>query len=234
VTILYLVRHAQASFGGADYDRLSDVGRRQAALLGDWWKRTGVRLNGVATGSQLRHRQSAEACLQAMGETGITPEIDPELNEYDHDDVLRRHRPDLGDAAALQRFLAGEKEPRRAFHRVFAAAVERWVGGAHDADYREPWPAFRARCAGALEALALRAQGEGRVATAVFTSGGPITVVCQVALGIPDARILDLNWALLNAGVTQVRSRSSGLRLSQFNSVSHLDLACDASLITYR
>jgi broad specificity phosphatase PhoE len=234
VTALYLVRHGQASFGGTDYDRLSEVGQRQCALLGNWWKRTGVGLDAVATGSQRRHRQSAEACLQALGAAGIAPQTDPALDEYDHDEVLRRHRPDLGDAAALQRFLAREKEPRRAFHRIFAAAVERWVGGAHDADYREPWPAFRARCADALQALALRAKGEGRAATAVFTSGGPITVACQVALGIPDARILDLNWSLLNAGVTQVRARSTGLRLAHFNSVAHLDVACDASLITYR
>ena len=234
MTTIYLVRHAQASFGGTDYDRLSEVGLRQAALLGQWWKRIDVRLDGVRSGAQLRQRQSARACLEAMGSADIDPEIDAALNEYDHDEVLRRHRPDLGDAAALARFLAGEKEPRRAFHRVFAQAVERWIGGAHDADYRESWTAFRARCTQALQALAAGAKSEGRGATAVFTSGGPITVACQAALDIPDARILDLNWSLLNAGVTQLRASRAGLRLAHFNSIAHLEVAGDRALVTYR
>ncbi len=33
MSTLYLVRHGQASFGSDDYDRLSDAGRRQVALL---------------------------------------------------------------------------------------------------------------------------------------------------------------------------------------------------------
>jgi len=32
---LYLIRHGQASFGTADYDRLSEKGIRQASVLGD-------------------------------------------------------------------------------------------------------------------------------------------------------------------------------------------------------
>ena len=34
MAVVYLVRHGQASFGAADYDVLSDAGRRQAAVLG--------------------------------------------------------------------------------------------------------------------------------------------------------------------------------------------------------
>ena len=36
VADLYLVRHGQASFGAADYDKLSALGERQSALLGAW------------------------------------------------------------------------------------------------------------------------------------------------------------------------------------------------------
>ena len=34
MSLVYLVRHAQASFGARDYDRLSELGRQQARWLG--------------------------------------------------------------------------------------------------------------------------------------------------------------------------------------------------------
>lgn len=40
--ILYLVRHAQASFLEQDYDKLSKLGKTQARLLGEYWARRGV------------------------------------------------------------------------------------------------------------------------------------------------------------------------------------------------
>ena len=54
---LYLVRHGQASFGAADYDRLSDLGHRQCAQLGAWMEARGLRFEGVLRGSLRRHRE---------------------------------------------------------------------------------------------------------------------------------------------------------------------------------
>lgn len=36
MTEIHLIRHAQASFGSADHDRLSGLGHYQAALLGNY------------------------------------------------------------------------------------------------------------------------------------------------------------------------------------------------------
>jgi broad specificity phosphatase PhoE len=228
-----LVRHGQASLGAADYDRLSELGVRQSALLGEWWKRIGMRFDAVVTGELARHRDSAAACLAAM-QSAPPVTAETAFDEYDAWDVLRVHRPDFRDGEAVGHFFAREANPARAFQALFCAAVERWVSGLHDGDYREPWPAFRGRVLEGFRALAAGARGEGRSSVAVFTSGGPITVICQEALGIPDARILELNWALLNAGITQVRSGASGWRLGLFNAVPHLEVARDASLLTHR
>ncbi|HEX5612745.1 MAG TPA: phosphoglycerate mutase family protein, partial [Burkholderiales bacterium] len=46
---LYLVRHAQASFGTEDYDRLSELGRRQARWLGEYFAERGMRFDRVVT-----------------------------------------------------------------------------------------------------------------------------------------------------------------------------------------
>ena len=47
---LLLVRHAQASFFGPTYDRLTEHGRRQARLLGQHWLSTGIRPRRLVIG----------------------------------------------------------------------------------------------------------------------------------------------------------------------------------------
>lgn len=222
---IHLVRHGQASFGSADYDRLSDLGLRQSALLGQWLARLGQPAERVVCGTLRRHRQTAEACVAAWG---VPPEIaeDQGFNEFDHRDILTRARPDLAEDGALARLVAGP-DGRRAFQKVFAAAVERWMAGAHDDDYAEPWPAFRARCVAALDRLAAADGGVW-----VFTSGGPIAALVQHVLGLSDSRMLDLNWGIANGGVT--RLVQGGRRLGGFNNVAHLEAAGGGTLITYR
>ena len=55
---LLLIRHGQASFGSADYDALSQLGLRQAALVGDYLVASGHRLDGIYCGTLKRQRQS--------------------------------------------------------------------------------------------------------------------------------------------------------------------------------
>lgn len=222
---IHLVRHGQASFGAADYDRLSELGVRQSALLGQWLSRLGQPADRVICGTLRRHRQTAEACLAAWGVSQAIVEDDG-FNEFDHRDILTRARPDLADAESLAR-LVSEPDGRRAFQKVFAAAVERWMASGHDGDYAEPWPAFRTRCVAALERVAAV---DGDVW--VFTSGGPIAALVQHILDLGDARMLELNWGIANAGVT--RLGPGGRRLSGFNSVAHLETVGGGALITYR
>lgn len=225
MAVIHLVRHGQASFGSADYDRLSDLGTRQSALLGEWLARISQPAERVVCGTVRRHRQTAEACVAAWG---APPEMveDDGFNEFDHRDILTRARPDLAEDGALARLVAGP-DGRRAFQKVFAAAVERWMAGTHDGEYAEPWPAFRARCVTALERAAAV---DGDVW--VFTSGGPIAALVQHVLGLSDTRMLELNWGIANAGIT--RLVQGGRRLGGFNSVAHLEAAGGGALITYR
>ena len=55
---LYLVRHGQASFGAADYDQLSPLGRQQSERLGAWFRERGLRFDAVLTGTLRRHAQT--------------------------------------------------------------------------------------------------------------------------------------------------------------------------------
>ncbi|WP_394840250.1 phosphoglycerate mutase family protein [Pendulispora rubella] len=234
-----LVRHGQASFGSDDYDCLSELGIEQSRLLGDWLSACGRTIDRAVVGGMKRHRQTAEACLSAMGLGACPLEIDAGFEEYDADEVVIRHRPEFADRQVLARLLAEHDNPRRAFQSIFSAAIDRWVGGEWDADYREPWSTFRTRCVAALRRLT-DDPGPSRT-VAVFTSGGPITAICQHLLGIPDRSIFELNWSIVNSSMTALRfsSRSSSehpgrVTLSSFNVVAHLERMQNVRLITYR
>ena len=54
MSVLLLVRHGQASFGAADYDRLSALGERQSRLVGEALAARGVRPDLVVRGSLRR------------------------------------------------------------------------------------------------------------------------------------------------------------------------------------
>ena len=223
---LHLVRHGQASFDKEDYDQLSDRGVAQARLLGAWLADIGARPGALVAGALKRHRQTAESCVESWGVAAAVA-TDGGLDEFDHRELLDRFRPDLAGPGVLRRHLAADADPHRAFQKIFTAAVERWIGGAHDGDYRESWSGFRARCVAALD----RAEGED---VWVFTSGGPIAAILQHVLGVADRKAIELSWSVLNASVTTLARGRSGLRLISFNGVGHLERAADTSLITSR
>lgn len=233
VADLYLVRHGQASFGAADYDKLSTLGEEQSRLLGRWLKRCGIVPDAVASGTMKRQLGTAVLALAESGgpARGDWLSLDG-LGEYDHETVVARFRPDYADKAVMKADLARSPDPRRTFHAMYVQAVARWTGGAHDADYPEPWSAFRQRVLGGLRRLAAL---EARSVWA-FTSGGPITAICQHLLGLPDETAFALNWPLVNAGVTRLRfSRAEGaVTLATFNGHPHLDETGDAGLVTFR
>ena len=230
MSAVYLIRHGQASFGAADYDRLSERGEQQARVLGGALAHLSPRIGALVSGDMLRHRQTALGCLQAMGQVADCT-VDAGWNEFDHVGVVTALRPDFSDPAVLRAELMAQADPQRAFQALFEQAVARWVGGAHDADYAETWPAFRARGKAALATL-LDALPQGSDAL-VFTSGGPIAALAQDLLHIPDSDGFRLNWGLVNCGVTKLVRGRDGLRLSTFNGHAHFE-GEHAALVTYR
>lgn len=224
---LVLVRHGQASFGAADYDVLSETGRRQARAAGEALRGRIGSVDVVVTGAMRRQRDTAAICLEAMGLAARWNE-DAEWNEFDHEEVLRVFEPRWADPAELRRDLEAAAR-HDAFERLFHAAVARWTGGAHDADYRETWPGFLARVDGAVARLA-RVGGT----VLVFTSGGPISAACRAQLGAADASsVLAHAFRLANASLTTLEAGPDGLLLGTFNEHAHLTRT-GAGLVTFR
>src|ERR1700683_3814683 len=98
MSTLTVVRHAQARPFQKVSDCLSELGERQAAALGEYWKRAGVEFDEVLCGSLTRHRQTAAIAL------GRDPQISADWNEYDVEGVMRNQSPStFPDNRAFQR-----------------------------------------------------------------------------------------------------------------------------------
>lgn len=227
---IYLIRHGQASFGKSDYDRLSKLGTEQAHVLGTALAERLPQPDLVVSGDMLRHRQTADGALRAMGHEPDW-EIDPRWNEFDHEEIIRVFEPRYASHARLVTDMAKTLKPRRAFQDMFGKAVARWVDGAHDDDYAEPWPAFCARIREARDELVTRL-GRGKTAL-VFTSGGVITSVVAEILRLGTRETFRLNWTIANASVSKLIYSDKGVYLSSLNEHAHFE-GTRHKLITYR
>jgi broad specificity phosphatase PhoE len=226
---LLLIRHGQASFSADDYDQLSPIGEQQSSVLGEWLAACGPQPDLVAMGPRVRHRDTARLCLDAAG-SSLQPILLPGLDEVDHHELLARHRPDLAGPGAVRAEMKQADDPHRAFQRLFADAITRWVNGAYDADYSRTWAAFRADV---LETLRQLADHPARTIWA-FTSGGPIAVIANALLQAPESQTFQLSWPLVNTGVTRLRLGSRGATLVTYNAWPHLERAGNAQLVTLR
>jgi broad specificity phosphatase PhoE len=211
---VYLVRHGQASFGGDDYDRLSDLGRQQAEAAGRWLRDRGLRRPVAVHGSLRRQRDTATLALAAAGHP-VEPRVDPRWDEYDHIDLVRRYASAHGD-----------EEPRtsREFQVLLDAALTAWVEHGDDGG----WPAFTAHVRDGLHDL-VEGLDRGQDAV-VFTSAGVIATVCADLLGTGAAGLVALNRVAVNGAVTKLAAGASGVALLCFNEHSHVA----AADVTYR
>jgi broad specificity phosphatase PhoE len=221
VSVVLLVRHGQASWGAEDYDELSSLGEQQSRTLGGALATRGVRPDVVVRGAMKRHRQTAEATVEAAGWTVPVLE-DGGWNEFDHRQMLELHPREVGE---------GEDLTRAAFQRWFEEATRRWTSGRHADEYDESFTAFGERVESALRRAA--ASLEAKQTAVVFTSGGPIAWTAAALLGGGADVWTALNPVVVNASVTKVVVGRRGTTLVSFNDHSHLE-GGDASLLSYR
>jgi broad specificity phosphatase PhoE len=217
---IYLIRHAQASFGKSDYDRLSPTGEQQSAVLGKALVARGVTSELVVSGSMRRHAQTAALA-------GFTPEVDKGFDEFDHEEIIIAHKPAYRRRAVMLADLARTGHPGRAFQQMFTAATERWALGGDG--YTESFTDFCERSEAAVRRTAERL-GKGETAV-VFTSGGPIAAVASRLLSGGDTLWSRLNPVTINTAITKIVSGRSGLTVVSYNEHAHLD---GTELLSYR
>jgi broad specificity phosphatase PhoE len=233
---LILVRHAQASFGSADYDQLSPVGEEQARRLGEHWAAQQTVFDQVFAGPRRRHQRTAELVGATLIQAGLPwPEVVPlpELDEYAGLEVFQASLPQLMkngfDPATL---VAGVRHlptgSSAELLKMFQGTMERWVRGELSVPGVETWKEFRIRARRGLEKM-LDGAARGRQ-IAVFTSTGPVAAALDLSFNLDDERMLEMSWQLRNTAVSEFVFSAPRFSMNIFNALPHLTTA---DLITH-
>jgi len=99
---LYLVRHAQACFGAANYDQLSDLGHRQSRYLGDYFKCRNLAFDQYIVGDMHRHHQTMDGICSALDIDSSDRIILPGLNEYNFQQMMQAYGDSFADDPLYQ------------------------------------------------------------------------------------------------------------------------------------
>jgi broad specificity phosphatase PhoE len=232
---LFVIRHAQASFGQDDYDRLSELGFRQTRLLEAFFNRIGTRFQAIYSGSLKRQVDTAgplRSCFRAdvpRQELSILPEF----NEYDSSAVIRTQLPHLiREDPSLEQDLPRLQADRRALQRILDRSLSRWMSAPEESEGLESWPDFNRRVQEGIARI-LSESGPGKT-VALVTSGGPLSAVLKMALSLSDRETIELSWQVRNASVSTFKFNRERLTLSSFNNVAHLEIEQEPGLLTYR
>lgn len=232
------MRHGQAGTRES-YDSLSDLGRKQSRLLGEYFISQGIVFAAAYSGALSRQRgTAAEVCLAYQEARLPFPEVAVESawNEFDLDYIYREIGPKLcaDDQQFKLHFETMRKQVRSGRGAEHSAEVHRrwlpcdteivhtWIRGRYPYS-GESWEQFRSRVAAWQTVVD---PPERRAAVAVFTSATPVAIWTGLALGILDERVIDLAGVLQNSSFTVLRLRDKQRRLFTFNAVPHLASAC--------
>ena len=221
---LYLVRHGQASFGADDYDRLSDLGRRQSVRLGQYLRERwgdALRFDAVLTGTLRRQ----VGTWQGMAEGGAidAPHVSwPGLNEYDSHAVIHAIHPE-----PLPK--PDTPELYRQHFRLLRDGLAAWMDGRLQPVGMPSYVDFRAGVVAALDHV--RENYDGNVL--LVSSGGPIATAVAHILDAPAATSIELNLRIRNTAVTEFAFTPRRHQLVTYNTLPHLDAAQFRDWVTY-
>lgn len=229
---IYLIRHGQASFGKADYDQLSDLGMKQAQILGKHWQSL-AKPDDFYRGDLLRHGQSLDHFLLGYQQSNAPVITHSGFNEFDHVDILKHYKPQWADFAKMSTTMAKQQGSNKMIQKEFFLAMKRWVLSDDYGEYKESWQQFKKRCISALQKIISQTLADKNILTTVpkskdmliFTSGGPISVIIQHILQLSDQQTLLMNQQLRNTSVTKLLFSEGMLSVDYINNYSHLELA---------
>jgi len=236
---LVLVRHGQASFLEADYDKLSPLGEAQSQLLGEYWVTRRVRFDAVASGPLARQKNTARIVAESFARTSLPfpePMTVPEFRECDAEGLMRHALPRLLESSSHARELQHAfncatvpEERARRFQKLVELVFAHWVSGELAVPEVESWMDFSARVNRGVSQF-MKQCGRG-ITAAIFTSGGPIAVAVERALHLAPMNTLRVMWMSRNCSYSEFLFSGERFSMHSFNASPHLD---EDSLVTYR
>lgn len=200
---IVLVRHGQANTQATteeDYDRLSELGHRQAAWVGAWMREHAYSFDHVLSGTLQRHRETA-AGMQ------VSAEEDPRLNEIEY--------------YTLSNSLLEKKGEPLPSHDTFSdhmpKVFEAWA--AAEIDGGETYENFETR----IRDLLAEAAVPGRRLLCV-TSGGVIGMVLRHLLDLDIRTMAKVMLPIWNTSIHRLHvGPDAHPVLAGFNAIPHLE-----------
>jgi len=221
-----LIRHGQASYGQADYDKLSPRGIEQARTLGAWLAT--AQLDALFCGPLVRQRETAAYAREAAPGLPAPIELDG-LAEYPGFDMVKAFMPKLVEEDPELAMLIS-KPTRELADRAFKAILAKWSRDEWRIEGVERVHEFTKRVEGALDRVVAECGSGGRVG--VVTSAGPIGVAVGLVFGATAHHMVRASVVIKNASISELKLRTrefawhpDKVSLVSFNSVAHLPAA---------
>ena len=232
---IILIRHGQASFGAANYDQLSGLGRRQAQLLNNYFSDCGITLDAIYCGTLARQRQTAEiATKNQLAETPF--HIDPRFNEIRNDEQFEFLLPELIQRnPSVAKLVDKAKSDSKSYQKVLEQVFQLWVSSKDDDSVIQSWQHYSDQVEEAMKDL-IKREGSGKN-IGLFTSGGTIATIVSQVLGLDGSFAYRFYEPVINASMTRLLYNQEKVSLSSFNDHSFLEWESrkqSNSMISYR
>ncbi len=219
---IIFVRHGQAQFGQANYDKLSEVGHEQAVALGKAIFEQGITIDHWVRGDMVRHAETLKGISQGMRTQVSHQIVTPDLNEYDFTGQLNARF--VGSKAPV-----GLHTDRKTHFRALRETLALWQND-KILNPPESWAAFETRLKRAQQTI-FGLEGDTIL---VVSSGGAISKIVANALGVSHAKQVDLQLQIKNASMSTFiySRRTGGFFLNAFNETPFVS-AKTQHLLTY-
>ncbi|MYM55561.1 histidine phosphatase family protein [Thalassovita mangrovi] len=218
---LYLIRHAQASFGAANYDVLSDLGHDQSEALGKALALQGVDPDTLFIGAQRRHRETLEGIFKGLGRDLPDVQMHAGLNEFDFKNLLDAHYRDRPAPENMH-------SERKSHFRTLRDTVLAWQRD-EITDPPETWADFTGRVEAARQAMV----DSGAKTIIAVSSGGAIGQMIAATLNTPAEQQIRLQLQMKNCAVNRFVFSTRSFYLHGFNETPHITAANADPLLTY-
>lgn len=201
-----LVRHGQANSSArteGGYDRLSPLGRQQAAWLGAHLRESQQHHARLYSGTLRRHQETAAAL-----ELGLDCIEDPRLNELQYFNMAKALEAQQGIPVPVD-----VKDFVTHFPQLIQAWMEDKIEGAP-----ERFADFEARTREVLEEI-----GRGEGPALVVTSGGFIAMAMRLHLQLEIPAMANLSLSIMNSSLHRLFPVGGTWSPVLFNAVPHLE-----------
>lgn len=235
---VFLIRHGQASFGSSNYDRLSDLGCRQAEVLGSYLSTCGIRFDAVYSGALERQRKTAVIATQGMLDVS-EHHVDPRFDEVDNDGQVKALLPAILEQQPHMKEIverATQQHSSKDYQKVIEQVFNRWVELDDDGPQGlQSWADYSTAARAGLAHI-MRNEGSGKT-VGLFASGGTIATLVAGVVGLRGTQIYSFYEPMVNCSITCLLYSGERASLSYFNDFSYLQLLggqLDEHLVTYR